>query len=92
MATPLSARRRLLDRATRARAGRAKALVLLGAAATFAAAFGLSRASHPSHPKRPAKALHPPAEFVRQVQQDERLHGGLLGPAQASPEAQTAAS
>jgi hypothetical protein len=88
----VSSRRRLLDGAVRARAGRAKALVLLGGAAVFAAGFGLTRASQPSHPKHPLKRLDPPAGFVRQLQQDQQLRGGFVAAPQAPAEAQTSAS
>lgn len=92
MAQAISTRRRLLDADTRARAGRAKALVLVGGAAVFAAGFGLTRASHPSHAKHPLKQLDAPASFVQQLQQDQQLSGGLVAAPEAPPQAQTSAS
>ena len=88
----MSSRRRLLEPATRARAGRAKGIVLAGALVVFAAAFGITRASHPSHTKHGLERLDAPRDFVRQVQQDARLQGGVVAAPQAPPEAQTAAS
>ena len=88
----MASRRRLLGDAERMRAGRAKAAVLVGGAAVFAAAFGLTRASQPSHPKHPLKKLTPPGAFVRQLQSDQQLQGGFVAAPQAPPEAQTSAS
>jgi putative NADH-flavin reductase len=92
MAGAMSSRRALLDPASRIRAGRAKALVVVGGAAVFALGFGLTRASHPSHPKHKLTRLDPPAGFVQQLRQDQQLRGGFVAPPQAPPEAQTAAS
>ena len=88
----MSSRRRLLEPATRARAGRAKGVVLAGALVVFAAAFGITRASHPSHAKHSLKRLDAPQDFVQQLQQDQQLRGGVVAAPQAPPEAQTAAS
>lgn len=87
----MSSRRRLLDAATQARAGRARALVLTGGIAIFAIAFGLTKASHPSHAKHPLTRLDPPRSFVNQLQADE-LRGGVVTAPEAPPEAQTAQS
>ncbi len=92
MAQAISTRRKLLDPDTRARAGRAKALVLVGGAAVFAAGFGLTRASHPSHTKHHLTRLDAPGNFVRQLQQDQQLRGGFVAAPQAPPEAQTSSS
>ena len=88
----MSSRRRLLDAPARARAGRAKAVLLLAAAGSFALAFGLTRTSHPSHAKHRLQQLDAPSGFVQQLQQDERLRGGIVAAPQAPPEAQTAVS
>ena len=58
----------------------------------FAIAFGVTRASHPSHTKHGLKQLNPPQDFVQQLQQDQQLQGGVVAAPQATPEAQTAAS
>jgi len=92
MSVAMSSRRRLLDDAARARAGRAKLFVLLGGAAVFAAGFGLTKASHPSHAKHRLQRLDPPTGFVQQLRQDQQLRGGLVAAPQAPPQAQTSAS
>jgi hypothetical protein len=91
MAGTMSSRRRLLDAATQARAGRARALVLTSGVALFALAFGLTKASHPSNAKHALTRLDPPPTFVNQLQADE-LRAGVVAAPQAPPEAQTAAS
>jgi hypothetical protein len=88
----MSGRRALLDPASRMRASRAKTTVVVGALAAFAAAYGLTRASHPSHAKHRLQELQPPNAFVQQLQQDAQLQGGIVAAPQAPPEAQTAAS
>jgi hypothetical protein len=88
----MSSRRRLLDPAARIRAGRAKGVVALAAVAAFGVAFGLTRTSHPSHAKHGLKRLDAPGRFVRQLQEDAQLRGGIVAAPQAPPEAQTAAS
>jgi hypothetical protein len=88
----MSSRRRLLDAGARARAGRAKGIVVAGAVLAFAIAFGATRASHPSHTKHGLKRLDAPGDFVQQLQQDAQLQGGVVAAPQAPPEAQTAAS
>ena len=92
MASAISSRRRLLDPGTRERVLNAKRVVVFGCAAAFGVAFGLTKASHPSHPKHPLRQLDAPAAFVRQLQNDEQLRGGVIAAPQAPPEAQTAAS
>jgi hypothetical protein len=92
MALAMSERRGLLDPATRARAGRAKVLVLLGAAGVFALGVGVTKASHSSHTKHHLQRLDPPQAFVQQLQSDQGLQGGIVAAPQAPPEAQTAAS
>ena len=91
MATPLSMRRTLLDPASRARVSTAKVAVLGVCAAGFAAAFFVTKTSHPSHAKHPLTRLYPPSAFVQQIQ-DDQLRGGVVAAPQAPPEAQTATS
>jgi hypothetical protein len=91
MASAISSRRALLDPGARARIGRAKRLVAFGCIAGFAVAFGLTKASHPSHAKHAAKRLDAPSAFVQQLQADQ-LQGGIVAPPQAPPEAQTSVS
>jgi hypothetical protein len=88
----MASRRRMLDAAARTRAGRAKGTVVLAALATFGIAYGLTRASHPSHAKHALSRLDAPGGFVRQLQQDEQLQGGVVAAPQAPPEAQTTTS
>jgi hypothetical protein len=88
----MSSRRRLLDPAARMRVGRAKSAAAIGALVVFAAAYGLTRSSHPSHTKHPLRQLDAPSDFTQQLQQDAQLQGGIVAAPQAPPEAQTAAS
>jgi hypothetical protein len=91
MASAISSRRALLDPGARARIGRAKVVVAAGCIAGFAVAFGLTKASHPSHAKHPLERLDAPGAFVNQLQEDQ-LRGGVVAPPQAPPEAQTSVS
>jgi hypothetical protein len=91
MASAISSRRALLDPGARERVGRAKLVVALGCIAGFAAAFGLTKASHPSHTKHPLKRLDAPGGFVKQIQESQ-LRGGVISAPQAPPEAQTSVS
>jgi hypothetical protein len=68
MASAISSRRALLDPGARARVITAKRAVVIGCAAAFAVAFGLTRTSHPSHAKHALERLDPPGGFVQQVQ------------------------
>ena len=88
----MSSRRALLDARTRSRVMGAKRLVAFGCVAAFGAAFALTKVSHPSHAKHPLKRLSAPDGFVKQLRDDQQLRGGVVAPAQAPPEAQTAAS
>jgi hypothetical protein len=81
MATALSSRRVAF----------AKRAVLGVCAVGFAAAFVLTKASHPSHAKHHLSRLDAPQGFVKQLQ-DGQLQGGVIAPPQAPPEAQTATS
>ena len=91
MASAIASRRRLLDPGTRERVVTAKRAVAFGCVAAFALAFGLTKASHPSHAKHHLERLQAPNSFVKQLQ-DHQLRGGVVAPPQASPEAQTATS
>lgn len=91
MATAISTRRALLDPGARARVAGAKRLVAVGCIAAFGAAFALTRVSHPSHAKHPLTQLSAPDGFISQLS-DNQLRGGVVAPAQAPPEAQTAGS
>jgi hypothetical protein len=91
MASAISSRRALLDPGARMRVGRAKMLVAVGCVAGFAVAFGLTKASHPSHAKHPLKRLDAPGAFVKQLQEGQ-LRGGVIAAPQAPPEAQTSVS
>jgi hypothetical protein len=91
MATAVSRRRALLDPGARDRVRWAKTIVVGGCAVGFAAAFVLTKASHPSHAKHPLTQLSPPASFVNQIR-DDQLRGGVVAAPQAPPEAQTATS
>ena len=73
------------------RARHAKVLAAAGGIAVFAVSLGLARSSHASHHKQRAQALSAPPEFVGIVQ-DDILRSGIIGPAQAPPEAQTSES
>lgn len=92
MATAISSRRALLDAQTRSRIADAKRLVAFGCIAVFGAAFVLTKVSHPSHAKHRLQQLSAPDGFVKQLRDDAQLRGGVIAPAQAPPEAQTAAS
>ncbi|HEX4718427.1 MAG TPA: hypothetical protein VH300_07850 [Thermoleophilaceae bacterium] len=91
MATAMSSRRTLLDPRARMRVAGAKRLVAVGCIAAFGAAFALTKVSHPSHAKHPLKRLSAPDAFLKQLR-DNQLRGGVVAPAQAPPEAQTAGS
>jgi hypothetical protein len=91
MATALSRRRALLDPGSRGRVRLAKTVVVGGCAVGFAAAFALTKTSHPSHAKHPLTRLSPPSSFVHQIR-DDQLRGGVVAAPQAPPEAQTATS
>jgi hypothetical protein len=91
VATAISRRRALLDPGTRGRVVTVKRAVAFGCLAAFAAAFGATRASHPSHAKHALTRLDPPGAFVRQLQ-DDQLRGGVVAAPEAPPEAQTAVS
>jgi hypothetical protein len=91
MATAVSSRRALLDPRAQARIAGAKRLVAFGCVAAFAAAFGLTKLSHPSHTKHALTRLDAPDSFVQQLQGDP-LRGGVIAAPEAPPEAQTAAS
>jgi len=91
VASAISSRRALLDPGTRGRIVTAKSIVVFGCAATFAVAFGVTKASHPSHAKHALARLDAPHRFVRQLQ-DNALRGGVVAAPQAPPEAQTAVS
>ena len=69
----------------------AKTIVLGGCAVGFAAAFVLTKSSHPSHAKHHLLRLNPPTSFVKQIQ-DDQLRGGVVAPPEAPPEAQTSTS
>lgn len=81
----------MLDPGTRGRIVTVKRAVVVGCAAAFAVAFGLTRASHPSHAKHALTTLDPPTGFVKQVQENQ-LQGGVVAAPQAPAEAQTAVS
>ena len=81
----------MLDPGTRGRVVTVKRAVAVAGVAAFAAAFGLTRAGHPSHAKHRLTQLDPPTGFVKQVQAS-RLQGGVVAAPQAPPEAQTAVS
>ena len=91
MATALSRRRALLDPAARGRVRLVKSLVIGGCAVGFAAAFALTKTSHPSHAKHPLTRLEAPASFVNEIQ-DDQLRSGVVAAPEAPPEAQTATS
>jgi hypothetical protein len=91
MASAISSRRALLDPAARTRVVTAKRAVVVGCAAAFAVAFGLTRTSHPSHAKHGLTRLDPPGSFIDQLQEDQ-LRGGVIAAPQAPPEAQTSTS
>ena len=59
------------------------------AAVLFAGGLGVTRRSYASHPKHRARALAAPVRFERIVQHDTL---GVVAPAQAPAEAQTATS
>lgn len=67
-------------------------MLVAGAIAAFAVAFGMTKVSHPSHAKHGLKRLDAPRGFVQQLQQDAQLQGGVVAAPEAPPEAQTAAS
>ena len=78
-------------RAGRRRADRAKVAVLLIAPVLFAAAFGLSRSSYASHPRRASRPLSVPPRFERIVREN-LLQAGVLAPQQAPAAVQTSSS
>ena len=73
------------------RAARGKLVIAAAGIAAFAGAVGLARKSYASHPKHPARPLAAPTRFVRIVRHN-LLQAGLVAPAEAPPEAQTATS
>ena len=91
MASAISSRRALLDERTQGRVAGAKRLVFVSCIALFAAAFGATKLSHPSHTKHRLQRLEAPTSFTQQLQ-DDALRGGVIAPPEAPPEAQTAAS
>lgn len=91
MATPIARRRALLEPAARGRVMAAKRTVLAVGAVAFAAAFALTKTSHPSHAKHPLTRLDPPSSFVNQIK-DDQLRSGVIAAPQAPPEAQTSTS
>ena len=75
----------------RRRAIAAKGALAAVGACVFAATMVLFRHSYAGHPKQPATALEAPPRFVKVVKED-LLQAGVVGPAQAPPDAATAAS
>ena len=73
----------------RARAG--KALLAASGACLFAITMVFAQHSYAGHAKEPATALGAPPRFVKVVKED-LLQAGVVGPAQAPPDAATAAS
>jgi len=76
-------------RSARRRADRVKVAAAVAAVALFVSGLTVTRRSYASHPKHHARALAAPARFEQIVQQDTQ---GLVAPAQAPAEAQTATS
>jgi len=88
---PASAERAEQLRSARHRAFGAKAALATLGATVFGAAMVFAQHSYAGHTKEPATALEAPAEFVKIVKQD-LLQAGVVEPAQAPPDAVTAAS
>ena len=57
----------------------------------FGVAMALARVSYAGHPKKPARPLAAPPRFVKIVRQN-LLQAGMVAPAQAPPDANTASS
>jgi hypothetical protein len=86
------ARRRAQElAAARRRATATKGLFGVVAALVFGAAALFARHSFPGHPKGAAVPLGAPRSFTDVVRQDQ-LQGGVVGPAQAPPNASTSVS
>lgn len=75
----------------RRRAATAKVAFVAGASLLFAATLALARASYAGHPKRSTHSLSAPDRFVQAVR-ESRLQAGILGPAEAPPQASTSVS
>jgi hypothetical protein len=86
-----SAERAAELRSARRRAVGAKACLATLGAVTFGAAMVFAQHSYAGHAKEPATALEAPPRFIKVVKED-LLQAGVVGPAQAPPEAATAAS
>jgi hypothetical protein len=86
-----SAERTAELRSARRRAVAAKTCLATLGAVTFGAAMVFAQHSYAGHAKEPATALEAPPRFVKVVKED-LLQAGVVGPAQAPPDAATAAS